>query len=63
MRIDRPVKGGSFPWYRSQKRATLITACGLYDRDHGSTSLPTALERLLTFSAPSPLPSSPCRFA
>lgn len=27
--IDRPVKGGSFPWYRSQERATLITACGL----------------------------------
>ena len=30
MGFDRPVKGGSFPWYRSHKRAALITACGLF---------------------------------
>jgi hypothetical protein len=29
MGIDRPVKGGSCPWCRSHKCATLITACGL----------------------------------
>jgi|GEM_PF-3741394 len=30
MGIDRPVKGGPFPWYRSHKRAALITGCGLF---------------------------------
>jgi hypothetical protein len=30
MRFARLVKGGSFPWYRSHKRAALITACGLF---------------------------------
>jgi hypothetical protein len=30
MGIDRPVKGGSFPWYRSHRRAALITGCVLF---------------------------------
>ena len=30
MGIDRPVKGGSFPWYRSHRRAALIAGCVLF---------------------------------
>ena len=30
MRIGRPVKRGSFPWYRPHRRAALITGCVLF---------------------------------